>query len=82
MSLSRTNILKLYRDLLAHRNNLKLTDKSYYLNYIRKQFNTNKDLIDQKKIERVFEVFDLKFFFKNCLLIFNLSIEERESILK
>lgn len=56
MSLARTNILRLYRDLIAHGNSLKLTDKSYYLTYIRKQFDKNKELIDQNKIERVFEV--------------------------
>lgn len=55
MNLNRSLILKLYRDLLKYSQELKYTDKTYYKQYIRNQFEKNKDLNNESLIDLVYQ---------------------------
>ena len=59
MNLNRNLILKLYKDLLKYSQNLKYTDKLYYKQYIRSQFEKNKELSNETLIDLVYKVSEL-----------------------
>ena len=59
MQIKQSLILQLYKNLFKYGQQLKYTDKSYYLNYIRKQFQSV-DIEDTKKIEILYKVRRLK----------------------
>ncbi len=46
----------MYRDLLKYSQELKYTDKTYYKQYIRNQFEKNKDLNNESLIDLVYQV--------------------------
>lgn len=50
MSVTRSQILKLYKDINRYTKELKYTDKEYFLKRVRNQFKKNKVLDDDKEI--------------------------------
>lgn len=64
MSLNKSVILRLYRDLIKYGQQLKYTDKAYYKEYIRNQFVKYRDLKEEKDIERAFKVLFIKLSFE------------------
>lgn len=56
MNLNRNLILNLYKDLLKYSEQLRYTDKIYYKQYIRDQFEKNKELDNKFLIDLVFKV--------------------------
>ena len=55
MTFNKANILQLYKNLFKYGQQLKYTDKSYYYDYIRKQFQSA-DKEETKKIEILVKV--------------------------
>lgn len=51
MTIERTQILKLYKELLRYSNTLVYTDKSYYLRRIKQKFRDNQALSDTNDID-------------------------------
>ena len=56
MTLSRSLILKLYRDLLKYSEQLKYTDKIYYKQYIRNQFEKNREPFSEYFAQLAYQV--------------------------
>jgi hypothetical protein len=54
MTIKKSLILQLYKDLFKYGQQLKYTDKNFYLNYIRNQFNIAGSQ-DYKQIEILFK---------------------------
>lgn len=54
--MTRSAILRLYKDLLRYGESLKFTDKDYFRRSIRKSFKNNKNLIDEASIDFQFKV--------------------------
>lgn len=50
MAANRTQVLRLYKDLVRYSDTLVYTDKQFYLKKARDEFRRNKDLQDQKDI--------------------------------
>ncbi|GBM14204.1 hypothetical protein AVEN_61016-1 [Araneus ventricosus] len=50
MTIPRSNVIRLYKDLLKYSKTLKYTDKSYYLNQVKKEFTENKNLTSSEEI--------------------------------
>ncbi|XP_072401474.1 uncharacterized protein [Diabrotica undecimpunctata] len=48
--INRTQILKLYKELLRYSEELKFTDKEYFRKRIKKEFQQNRDLVDENQI--------------------------------
>lgn len=67
--MNKKEILNLYKNLLRYSNNLKLTDKDYYLKRVRKEFQQNRELNDPEKVLFSFKVF-LTIAFKNVKCYF------------
>ena len=55
MTIRKSLILQLYKNLFKYGQQLKYTDKNYYFEYIRKQFQSA-NIEDTKKIEILFKV--------------------------
>lgn len=70
-------ILKLYKDLLRYGQQLKLTDKDYFCDRVRRDFLNNKCLTDQKDINHNFEVNLFKI--SNSTRLFFFQFLERHS---
>lgn len=55
--ITRSCVRRLYKDLLRFgRNELQYTDKNYFYNRIRKEFNSNKNLDRKEDIEYYYKV--------------------------
>lgn len=52
---SKQQILRLYKHLIRYGNQLYLTDKSYFLGRIRREFRTNRELSNPSDIEFSFK---------------------------
>ncbi|XP_065367963.1 mitochondrial ribosome and complex I assembly factor AltMIEF1 [Calliphora vicina] len=48
---SKQQVLRLYKHLIRYGNQLQLTDKSYYLGRVRREFRENSQETEQHKIE-------------------------------
>ena len=55
MTIKKSLILQLYKNLFNYGQQLKYTDKTYFFDYVRKQFKST-DIDDSKKIEILFKV--------------------------
>ncbi|KAI8912261.1 hypothetical protein DFJ77DRAFT_467508 [Powellomyces hirtus] len=55
LSIDRTQVLRLYRRLLASSRALKYTDKDYYRLRVREAFRANQDVADPIKQQRLFK---------------------------
>ena len=64
---SRTQILRLYKDLIRYSNRLEFTDRDYYLKRARQEYRKNQHLEKQEDIEFFFEKGQA--FLKNSRLI-------------
>ncbi|GIY19282.1 uncharacterized protein CEXT_15741 [Caerostris extrusa] len=53
--MTRSNAIKLYRDLFKYSKTLKYTDKNYFLSEVKKQFNKNKSLTNSEEINYQFK---------------------------
>lgn len=53
---TRSQILQLYRSLIKYGEQLKLTDKTFFLKKIKNEFRTNKSLPSQQEAHEAFEV--------------------------
>lgn len=53
---SRQQVLRLYKHLIRYGNQLQLTDKSYFLGRVRREFRDNSNEIEQDKINFCFKV--------------------------
>ncbi|GFS30340.1 uncharacterized protein TNIN_340671 [Trichonephila inaurata madagascariensis] len=50
MTITRLNIIQLYRDILKYSKTLKFTDKDYFLHQVKKEFKENKHLTNTEEI--------------------------------
>ncbi len=50
----KSSILNLYKSLIRYGKQLKYTDKNYYRNYIRNQFEASREETNVSRIERLF----------------------------
>ncbi len=58
MSVNKTAVLSLYKDLIKYGQKLTYTDKSYCFKYMREQFEKNKEKTDINSINHVIEVYN------------------------
>lgn len=63
----RTDVLKLYKTLIRHTNNLVYTDKVYYKKRIRRSFKENKNEKDPERIGFLLEVIIKNLFAESVL---------------
>lgn len=53
---SKQQVLRLYKHLIRYGNQLQLTDKSYFLGRVRREFRENREETELHKIEFYFKV--------------------------
>lgn len=56
MSITRIQILRLYKDIARYSEELKYTDKDYFLRRVRKEFKKNRELENEKEISFNYKV--------------------------
>lgn len=60
---TRTQVLRLYKDLLRYGENLKFTDKVYFKNRVKDEFLSGRSEKDDKVIDFLYQVCFATFFF-------------------
>ena len=63
--IGRRNILELYKSLMRYSEKLQYTDKNFYQNRVRQEFNKNRTLNSQS---------DVEYFYNVCLYLFFIII--------
>ena len=63
--IGRRNILELYKSLMRYSEKLQYTDKNFYQNRVRQEFNKNRTLNSQS---------DVEYFYNVCLYLFLLLL--------
>lgn len=74
MTITSLQVKKLYKELLKYGCSLKLTDKNYYKNRIRREFLANKELVKSDEIQFFYDVSLIKY--NSCSIKNDYSISQ------
>ncbi|RWS00373.1 uncharacterized protein B4U79_07380 [Dinothrombium tinctorium] len=57
MAIGKREVLNLYKQLIRYSNTLRFTDKTFYLQKVRKEFEKNRTLVDASEVDFYYQVY-------------------------